>query len=358
MVEVGSVTGLDDYQTLIGLVSHYSPSGEEGGAAGWLVGRMLALGYDQAYIDSAGNPVGIKGSGDKQLVLLGHIDTVPGEIPVRIDGDRLYARGSVDAKGPLAAFVDAAAMVTPGERWRLIVIGAVGEERDSDGARYVAHQYDPVYAIIGEPSRWDRVTLGYKGSAWAEVSVRLPLSHSAGQGMSACESAVEVWEEVKDWAESFNAGRSRAFDQVSPSLRGWDSGDDGFEEWAQMQIGVRLPLDLPPEAWYKRLEQLAGQARIHPKGHPIEAYKGEKNTPLVRAFLAAIREQGGRPSFVLKTGTADLNIVAPVWRCPAVAYGPGDSSLDHTPDEHISLTEYSQAVGVLRTVLSQSAFSP
>jgi LysW-gamma-L-lysine carboxypeptidase len=249
--------------------------------------------------------------------------------------------------------VDAVAKATPGEGWRLIVIGAVGEERDSDGAHYVANQYQPAYTIIGEPSRWDRVTLGYKGSAWAEVSVRLPLSHSAGQGMSACESVVEVWEEVKGWAETFNAGRSRAFDQVSPSLRGWDSGDDGFEEWAQMQIGVRLPLDLPPEAWYTRLEQLAGQAKIQPRGHPIGAYKGEKNTSLVRAFLAAIREQDGRPNFVLKTGTSDLNIVAPAWGCPAVAYGPGDSSLDHTPDEHISLTEYGQAVGVLQAVLSR-----
>jgi LysW-gamma-L-lysine carboxypeptidase len=56
---------------------------------------------------------------------------------------------------------------------------------------------------------------------------------------------------------------------------------------------------------------------------------------------------------VLKTGTADLNIVAPAWGCPAVAYGPGDSALDHTPNEHISLAEYSRAVKVLVAVLKQ-----
>jgi LysW-gamma-L-lysine carboxypeptidase len=60
---------------------------------------------------------------------------------------------------------------------------------------------------------------------------------------------------------------------------------------------------------------------------------------------------GGKPGFVVKTGTADLNIVAPVWNCPAVAYGPGDSSLDHTPDEHIVLEEYQKAVNVLAEVL-------
>ena len=40
-------------------------------------------------------------------MLLGHIDTVPGRVPVRREGGRLYGRGAVDAKGPLACFVAA-----------------------------------------------------------------------------------------------------------------------------------------------------------------------------------------------------------------------------------------------------------
>jgi LysW-gamma-L-lysine carboxypeptidase len=54
---------------------------------------------------------------------------------------------------------------------------------------------------------------------------------------------------------------------------------------------------------------------------------------------------------VYKTGTADLNIVAPVWKCPAVVYGPGDSALDHTPNEHIALDDYARSVAVLVNVL-------
>ena len=71
----------------------------------------------------------------------------------------------------------------------------------------------------------------------------------------------------------------------------------------------------------------------------------------MRAFLGGIRSQGGQPRFVYKTGTADLNIVAPVWGCPTVVYGPGDSALDHTPGEHILLDEYNKGVGVLANVL-------
>jgi LysW-gamma-L-lysine carboxypeptidase len=352
-------------ETLLNLVKIYSPSGNERPAVDYLVGRMKELNFTQAFSDEAGNAVGVMGSGPLQIVLLGHIDTVPGEIPVRVESvgathesPLLYGRGSVDAKGPLAAFVDAVAEVGPAEGWQFVVIGAVGEEKDSDGARYVVSRYRPKFAIIGEPSRWERVTLGYKGSAWAKITLRRSLAHTAGQGESACEAAVKVWEAIHAWALAFNAGRPRAFDQVLPTLRGMDSGGDGFEEWASLQVGTRLPLDLLPEKWYAELNKVPGIAEtpgitVEPTGFPIPAYRGEKNTPLVRAFLTSIRTAGGQPSFVLKTGTADLNIVAPAWGCPAVAYGPGDSTLDHTSDEYISLEEYQHAVEVIRSVLER-----
>ena len=145
----------------------------------------------------------------------------------------------------------------------------------------------------------------------------------------------------------------RNFEQVTPTLRAFQSGEDGFEAWASLRVGMRLPPGFTPADWYARLSQLVGDAQVEPLGFPVPAYQGEKNTALVRAFLAGIRLAGGKPGFVLKSGTADLNILAPAWGCPAVAYGPGDSSLDHTPDEHIQLSEYVQAVRVLQAVLAQ-----
>jgi LysW-gamma-L-lysine carboxypeptidase len=47
-----------------------------------------------------------------------------------------------------------------------------------------------------------------------------------------------------------------------------------------------------------------------------------------------------------------MNIVGPAWGCPIVAYGPGDSSLDHTPNEHLELEELEHAVDVLAKVLA------
>lgn len=339
-------------EILIGLVSQYSPSGDERRAVEWLVGRMKSLGYDQSYIDEAGNAVGIMGEGSKQVILLGHIDTVPGQIAVRVENDILYGRGSVDAKGPLACFADAVARVGKKGDWQFVVIGAVEEERNSEGARFVVDKYKPDFAIIGEPNHWDRVALGYKGSAWANVIVKREQTHTASGEETAAEIAVDLWLKIKAHVNTFNEDKKRVFDQLLLTLRGIDSSQDGFEQQATLKVGVRLPVEVSPEDWYVRLKEIVKEeALIEPTGFAIPAYSCEKNTPLVRAFLSGIRSQGGEPRFVYKTGTADLNIVAPVWKCPAVVYGPGDSALDHTPNEHISLDEYQKSVDVLSKAL-------
>ena len=348
-------------ETVIGLVSRYSPSGQERVAVEWLVERMKSLGYDDAFIDEAGNAIGVIGRGSKQIVLLGHIDTVPGEIKVERDTQSasLYGRGSVDAKGPLACFVDAVAQVGLMEGWQFVVIGAVEEERESEGARFVATQYRPDFAIIGEPNHWDRVALGYKGSAWANIILSRRQVHTASGEKTAAEMAVEAWLKIKAYVDLFNADKQKNFDRLLLTLRGMNSDANDFEQWTQLRLGVRLPVDVTPEDWFEKLDEIIGDSHfgsdchhlVERTGFAIPAWEGEKNSKLVRAFLSGIRSQGGVPRFVYKTGTADSNIVAPMWKCPAVVYGPGDSSLDHTPNEHLDLNEYKKAVDVLREAL-------
>ena len=129
------------------------------------------------------------------------IDTVPGEIPIQTVGAHrdaplqpstiLYGRGSVDAKGPLACFADAVAQVGAKDGWQFVVIGALEEERNSEGARFVVDQYTPDFAIIGEPNQWNRMALGYKGSAWANVTVKCGQAHTASGEETAAEAAVK-----------------------------------------------------------------------------------------------------------------------------------------------------------------------
>jgi LysW-gamma-L-lysine carboxypeptidase len=344
----------DAEQLLCDLVAMPSPSGQETDAARLLVDWMAAHGYDEAYVDEAGSATGVVGDGACEIVLLGHIDTVGGDPPVRIEGRRLYGRGAVDAKGPLCAFAAAAARARlPGDV-RLVVIGAVEEEAaTSKGAHHALARFNPAACIIGEPSGWDRITLGYKGRLLLDWRWEGALAHSAGPVASPAERAFAYWQRVQTYAAKINAGEGRAFWQLLLSLRRINSGDDGVRGWAEMSISLRLPPSIAPGDLAGALEPDDGVALRAYGAEP--AFTAERDTSLSRALRGAIRAQGGRPRFVYKTGTSDMNVVGPMWRCPIVAYGPGDSALDHTPDEHINLDEYLQSIGVLVDALERIA---
>jgi LysW-gamma-L-lysine carboxypeptidase len=336
------------------LVSIPSLSGGEGAAVRYLVEQMVALGME-AQIDGAGNAVGIIGEGRPETVLLGHIDTVPGNIPVRINDGRLYGRGAVDAKGPLATFVMATARLhAQGElHGRLVIIGCVEEEAPSSrGANYAVEHYCPDTCIVGEPSGTWRVTLGYKGTLRITCQTGVPCGHGAHERQTAAERMSAFWQQIHTHATAFNQSRERAFNKLLPTLLQINSGSDGLREWATAEISIRLPLDLQPIELLTKLEVIDEQVEVRMLGQ-APAFRSERNSPLVRAFTRAIRSHNNQPGLVVKTGTADMNIVGPAWGCPTVAYGPGDAALDHTPDEHIVLQDYLQAINVLEAVLKQ-----
>lgn len=342
---------MDPVELLRGLIEIYSPSKQERAAVEYLVAAMGALGF-RAFVDEAGNAVGVLGDGPRDVMLLGHIDTFHGNINVRQEDGQLYGRGSVDAKGCLATFAAACAQAGPRDGFRYVVIGAVEEEcATSKGARYAVTQYRPACCIIGEPSGWDRITLGYKGRVLVDYELARDMAHTAGTTRAAAEEAIAFWGRVSALAAAYNDGKRRVFDQLDPSLRSIHTSDDGFTDRVTMRIGLRLPVGMTIPALEEQIRGFAeGASLVFSSEEP--PFRAGKNNGLVRAFLAAIRDTGGKPAFTVKTGTADMNIVGPAWNCPIVAYGPGDSALDHTPNEHLDLAEYARAIDVLSRVLT------
>jgi len=349
----------DDTKLLHDMVAIRSLSGEEGEVARFIADAMTERGM-RAHIDEAGNAVGVIGSESpdaRELVLLGHMDTVPGDIPVRIeetdDGPVLHGRGSVDAKGPLATFVAAASRAALPDNSRVVVIGAVEEEAaTSKGARHAATSHSPEACVIGEPSSWNAITLGYKGRLLVDYVRTEDSSHSAGAEVPAAEHCVRWWNRVSDFAAQFNEGRKLLFEQLLPSLRSINTASDGLHDIARATVGLRLPPDFDIDDAKSRITAWAGGADVTFRGYE-PAYSGERSSPLARAFSRSFRERGMRPRMKHKTGTSDMNVVGPVWNCPILAYGPGDSSLDHTPIEHLRIDEYERAIGVLTEVLEQ-----
>ncbi len=350
------------------LVKRYSPSTLEAPAVQYLVRWMSERGFE-AYADEAGNAFGIRGATNAPhtLILLGHIDTFPGDIPVRVEkidnkqetitqtfselsaGYALYGRGSVDAKGSLCTFAEATSQAAIPEGWRVIVAGCVEEEIASGkGSNYVSEHFTPDYCIIGEPSSSNRITLGYKGRVLVEYTLRREVAHTARPEPTVGALGSEFWQRVLDWADRENAGVERAFDQLLPGLRSINTSSDYFNETLTMHVSFRLPPRIAPDDIEQALKAIAqpdGQLRIY--GQEI-AYQSDRGNPLVRGLMGAIRAQGATPGFVLKSGTSDMNTVAARWTCPMVAYGPGDSNLDHTPNEHLPLDEYDTAIETLK----------
>src|ERR1700736_5894353 len=329
-----------------------SPSTQERALGQWLVSRLRAMGF-AARGDEAGNVVAFWGSGPREVLLLGHIDTVPGFIPVRREGNRLFGRGAVDAKGPLAAAITAVARQSAGAACRFTIIGAVEEEGSSRGARHLVNRKPPDQLVIRETSGCDAVTLGYKGSLKLRYRLSQPMGHGAGPNESAADRAIAFIRKVQDHAAMHGEGLG-TFERLDARILRFHADHDGFRDTAAMTVGFRLPPNFDVPSLQERLVAWAEGAELRFE-YADAAVRAEKNTPVVRAFLKGIRDAGGTPRFKMKTGTSDMNILAPVWGCPTLAYGPGDSRLDHTPDEAMDLEDFARGVDVLTGALNHLA---
>ncbi len=338
---------MDEARVLERLVRQYSPSGHEGPAVREFVRVARELGYS-ARIDAAGNGLARRGRGSPRLVFLGHIDTVDGRLPVRRRAGRLYGRGTVDAKGPLAAALLAGAdLEGPGE---YLVVAAVGEEVDSRGARHLLRRRAPDAVIAGEPSGWDGVTLGYKGELRLELNVRGRRTHLSSPEPTATDRAIA-------WAgavRAFVAAQTHdsPFRSLSVKAVALSGGGRGDVEQAHLTLDLRLPPSLSTAALLRTLPRPPDGASVATRLR-VEAIEVDRTNPVVTSFVAGVRAAGGRPTLWRKGGTSDLNLVVPAWGVPGAAYGPGDARLDHTDRESLSLEELHRSVSVLRVALAR-----
>lgn len=330
------------------MVSIPSVSGREQRLAAFLAGQLARLGL-AARVDEVGNVVAETACQRGPVVLLlGHLDTVSGGGTVGQVGDLLYGRGSVDAKGSLAAMICAAAGLS--DRCRLIVAGAVGEEAPgSVGARHLVRTLPrPDAVIVGEPSGWNGVCLGYKGFLGIEYATVRPVLHTSSPAETAVEAAAAFWRLLDGLVSGEERERALAFDAAAATL---------VEMRGDIRSAIaRVSCRIPPGFDVPALEQAL--TRLAPAGNvtfteSMPAVRRGNADPVARALRMAIRAAGGRPRGVVKAGTSDMNVFGERMDVPMAAYGPGDGHLDHTDDEHLSLAELDRSVGVLTAALPE-----
>lgn len=340
---------------LMASVGIRSESFEEEPFSRFLEDHLPLFGWERVWRDEIGNCLASRGEGKKELLLLGHLDTVPGGPPCEVTEETLFGRGSVDAKGPLCAFAVAGGKISLPQGWRITLAGVVGEEVDSRGIRHLMksrmEQIPPAGCLVGEPSGLSGITLGYRGRCLIRLWDEDTGAHRSGDSGPQTR-VLRGAGAVLDWVEARDLPEKSVIHRPSGSVLSM-KGEEGEGRFGEVFLDVRLPLGADPAEWGAAMLEVGRSRGV--SGEILEtlgAHITTKADPLVRALRVALRQQGYEPKLLAKGGTADLNHAA-FWNCPLAAYGPGDSRLDHTAEEHISLEEYARSVLLLEEGLTR-----
>jgi len=359
----------DDYAVdlLTRMIKIYSPSGKEEEISLFLADEMEKLGF-RVHRDEVGNAIGEFGEGSPVILLCGHMDTVEGEIPVHVEDGQLYGRGSVDAKGPLAAMIVAASkFVKDGFPGKILVVGVIDEEKGGTGIQhFVEEGIQPDYAIFGEPSGLEKVVFGYKGILTVKVTVETPSGHSAAPWLfdNAIEKAMDFWKQINRLHLREEKLKSRFYSITSclTGIKGGNSSASFIPSHCEILIQLRIPPQLTPEQVFKEVKRKIDRYKAtNPKVtvsveivDVAKAFEADRRSVIVRALAWGIRKTTlNYASFSRKTGTGDMNVLGNALKIPVVTYGPGDSKLDHTPNEHIGIQEYLDSIEVLKKTLTK-----
>lgn len=345
---------MNETEFLKQFVEIYSPTGNTSSAAQFLLHQLQKIGF-HTEIDSHGNVLAAFEKPiptNPTLLFCGHYDTVPGKIPVRIEKNQLHGRGSVDAKGAIVAFSCAATRImNAGKKISLVIAACPDEEGISNGAKALLQRFNPQMIVIGEPSGAGAITIGYRGYTKLEIVFQENSHHKSTNVLGANEQAIEFWQRVRDHCDRHSHGKS-SFEKMDAYLLSMHSTGDGLMEIATLHIGLRFPPGVEWNEIEKKLHPFSGKGKLTVLDS-VSGFKSGRANALVNAFAIAIRKKKGNIIFKQKTGTADFNILGKHYQKPILAYGPGDSALDHSPHEHLDLDEFSASIEIIESALKK-----
>jgi len=311
----------------------YTPSLSEKQMADFLADKCDDLGFEDIQIDEVGNLIAKKGSGLPRILLCGHMDTVPGKIKVRKEGDLLYGRGASDAKAPLMAMLFAAASIQ-NNNGTIIFVGAVDEEGNATGIKnLVRGKLEIDYAVFGEPSGLKQLTIAYKGRIAINLKVNVgDSSHASAPWLSknAIEESMIFTRELKKVLESDQENKKKGMMLTATvtEIKGGTSHNVTPKE-CDVTMDIRIPVDMNCKMVGEKITaaiQEVSKKREVEVFHSIldetEPFEAPHNSPLVRAFTLGIMDiEHSRPMLIRKTGTGDMNVIGNQLNIPVVTYG-------------------------------------
>jgi LysW-gamma-L-lysine carboxypeptidase len=342
----------------------YTPSRSEAALANMIKDKCVnELGFEQVNIDNVGNIIATKGTGEPRILLCGHMDTVPGQVPVRIEDGYIYGRGASDAKAPLIAMLLAASEF-PKQSGTVIFAGVVDEEGNATGVKQLVKSKLGVdYAVFGEPSGVENITVAYKG----RLAIRLTCdvgdsAHASAPWLAknSIEEMYDFWKAIKAEIERVGTAENKA-KSISCSLTEINGGSSHnvTPQKCKITLDIRVPTITTCESVLHMIDTVITKVasekgikatyRIEDKTEPFEA---DHSSPLVRALLLAVLDvRKKRPMLLRKTGTGDMNVLGHNFKIPVITYGPGDPHASHTANELVNIDEYIASIEVYERAL-------
>jgi LysW-gamma-L-lysine carboxypeptidase len=254
----------------------------------------------------------------------------------------------------------------PGFKGKILIASVVEEEATSKGVRHLITQgIDAHYAIFGEPSGVENITIGYKGQIQLKLVVKTETGHSSTPWLydNALEKAYDLWLKIKAACTYPSIEpQETPFTAITVCLIRMVGGRGNsvipFE--AEIILDVRVPIQFSTTQVYDKMMKIVGSYQsVNPKVgvkaivlDTVEPFEADRSSPLVHVMSASVRKVLNRPATLLrKTGTGDMNILGKAMKLPIITYGPGDSHLDHTIDENIEINDYLQSIEVYKEAI-------
>jgi Acetylornithine deacetylase/Succinyl-diaminopimelate desuccinylase and related deacylases len=254
-----------------------------------------------------------------------HLDTVPPYIPPRLEGSRLFGRGSADAKGIAAAMMMAAEKLVKGGEKRVELLFVVGEEKGSDGARAAnTLAATSKFLINGEPTE-SKLASGGKGSLRVIVRTRGREAHSAYPhlGESAIEPLLKLLPTIHD------------LPLPSDEVLGATTVNIGV-----IRGGTEANI-IPAHAEAELMFRIVGD--VEPIRATLKKWARGKATLEFGSYIPAQRFRTVDGFEVAPVAyTSDIPLLTN-WGEPLL-FGPGSIHVAHTPDEFIETDELRKSV--------------
>lgn len=341
------MTTLPDVCTLLEeLVAIASPSGDEGRVTDYVVERLARHGVDVERLGEtvlARLPLGPGGGarGGPRLLLNSHLDTVPvGEGWTRAplgewDGDRLYGRGSNDAKASAAAMLWTVCDLAErredvaGEVW--LALTECEETTNAGMQRVVEGEGTFDAAVTGEPTGLE-VVRAQSGLAVLVVTWTGRSCHAAHVARvehdNALTKAAAELVRVAPYVVLEGEHELLGASTVVPSVFTSGTRHNVVPDLAEVVFDARLA---PPHTGVEVAELLRARlpsAEVRLRSDRLAPVEVPAEHPVVRAALAA----SGRAQAI---GSATMSDMALLAGTPSVKCGPGQTVRSHTTDEFV-----------------------